>query len=247
MIVKNLPGLRTGPQIRPRLAPRSSGKLTSGRLAFFVRNLCLGAMLCFGEMLGVSRPFPAWAGAEPAQMTARDRSDLQRIQGYLNDIKTMSARFEQFTQEGDMAKGRVFMQRPGKMRFEYDPPSPILLIATGEVVIYVDNSLKHVTYLPTESTPAWFLLRDRITLEGDVTVTRFEHENSVLRITVVETAHPDNGSLTLIFSDRPLELKQWTVLDQQGKRVTVTLSEQHSNVPIDPHRFMFVDPWPRSE
>lgn len=236
MIARNLFGYRPRRPENGRPTPHRSPRWGS-----LVRGLWLAAVLA------IPSAAPARAGVEPAQLTMRDRSDLQRIQAYLNDIKSMSARFEQFTQEGDAAKGRVFMQRPGKMRFEYDPPSPILLIATGELVIYVDNSLKHVTYLPTESTPAWFLLRDRITLEGDVTVTGFEHGNGVLRVTVVETAHPDNGSLTLTFSDHPLDLKQWTILDQQGKRITVALTDQHPNVPVDPHLFMFVDPWPRSE
>jgi len=192
--------------------------------------------------------FPAFAAPPvPAPLEARDRADIGRVQAYLNDIKTISARFQQFSQDGEPAAGQLSMQRPGKMRFEYDPPSPILLIATGKVVIYVDNSLKHVTYLPTDSTPAWFLLRDRITLDGDVTVTKFERGNEVLRVTVTETEHPDSGALTLTFGDHPLELRQWVVLDQQGRNTTVVLSDRHANVPIDPKIFMFVDPWPRNE
>jgi outer membrane lipoprotein-sorting protein len=249
-----LPPFRRGtiptPIIRFGIAAGKSAK----RRGPAVRSAAFSALMLLAMVPVASMRMPALAGVTairaantPAPLSARDRADVQRVETYLNTVKSMSARFQQYAQNGETAEGKVLLSRPGRMRFEYDPPSPILLIATGKLVIYVDNTLKHVTYLPTDSTPAWFLLRDRITLEGDVTVTNFERGPDALRITVVETSHPDNGSLTMTFSDHPLELKQWTVLDQQGKRTTVVLSDPHYNISLDPHLFMFVDPWPRKE
>src|ERR1700758_3024256 len=100
---------------------------------------------------------PTAAGLKPA-----DRADLERIEQYLNGIRTMAGRFTQFAQDGGTAAGSVYLQRAGKMRFDYDKPSPILLVADGTFVVYIDYSLKESSYLPISSTPAWFLLRDKV-------------------------------------------------------------------------------------
>jgi outer membrane lipoprotein-sorting protein len=155
----------------------------------------------------------------------------------------MSARFSQFS-DGGTADGVLYLKRPGNMRFEYDAPTPYMLLANGTWVIYYDKSVEQVTYLPISSTPAWFLLKDDISLGGDVTVTGFERGQGVLRVTNVQTKEPDSGRVTLTFSDKPLELKQWTLTDAQGKRTTVTLNDARYGDPVDPKLFVFNDPRP---
>ncbi len=177
-----------------------------------------------------------------ATLSAQDRADMQRVEQYLNDIHTMTARFQQVSDNGGSAGGALSVSRPGRMRFEYDKPTPILLIADGTFVVYIDYSLKETTYLPIGSTPAWFLLRDKISLNDGITVTKFERGPGVLRLSVVENKSPENGTLTLVFSDRPLELKQWTIVDQQGNSTTVALSGLQSGMTLDPQLFTFVDP-----
>jgi outer membrane lipoprotein-sorting protein len=175
-------------------------------------------------------------------LTAQDRADMQRIEQYLNGIRTLTARFQQFNDEGGTTGGALSVSRPGRMRFEYDKPVPILLLADGTFVVYIDYSLKQVTYLPIGSTPAWFLLRDNISLTDGITVTKFEHGPGVLRLSVVENKSPENGTLTLVFADKPLELKQWTIVDQQGKTTTVALTNVETGKPLDPKLFTFDDP-----
>jgi outer membrane lipoprotein-sorting protein len=182
------------------------------------------------------------ATPKAATLSAQDRADAQRIEQYLNGIHTLTGQFQQYAPDGATTSGKIYLSRPGKMRFEYDAPSPILLLADGTFVVYVDNKLKQVTYLPIGSTPAWFLLRDKVSLEDGVTVTKFVHEPGVLRVTVVQTKSPDDGSLTMVFSDKPLDLKQWTVVDQQGKTTTVALSDVRYDVPVSAQLFTFVDP-----
>jgi len=191
-------------------------------------------------------PAPALAATpKPAALSLDDRADLQRVEQYLNGIRTLTARFTQYNPDGNTAEGVLYLSRPGHMRFEYDAPSPIMLLADGTWVIYYDKSLKQVTYLPIGSTPAWFLLRNDISLEGDVTITKFERGPGVLRATLVETKHPENGTVTLTLSDKPTELKQWSLVDAQGKTTTVVLSESRVGAPIDPNVFVFNDPRPR--
>jgi outer membrane lipoprotein-sorting protein len=189
---------------------------------------------------------PAVAIAAPpktAQLSDQDRADLQRIQQWLNGIKTMSARFTQYTDSGT-AEGVLYLRRPGNMRFEYDAPTPYMLLANGTWVIYYDKSVDQVSYLPISSTPAWFLLRDDVKLGGDVTVTGFERGPGVVRVTLVQSNEPDSGRVTLTVTDKPLELKQWTLTDPQGKRTTVTLNDPRYGEPVDPKLFVFNDPRP---
>jgi outer membrane lipoprotein-sorting protein len=154
----------------------------------------------------------------------------------------MTARFTQYAEDGGIAEGRLYVKRPGHMRFEYDPPTPILLVADGTFVIYFDKSLEQTSYLPIGSTPAWFLLRDDIRLGGDVTVTGYEHTPGAIRVTLVKTKDPDAGAVTLTFSDRPLELKQWSIVDAQGKRTTVSLTDMRVGLPLDKQLFVFKEP-----
>jgi outer membrane lipoprotein-sorting protein len=182
------------------------------------------------------------AAPRAAALSADDRGQVQRVEQYLNGIHSLSARFQQYAADGGTASGQLIVARPGHMRFEYDKPSPILLLADGTWVVYIDNQLKQVSYLPIGSTPAWFLLRDTISLTDGVTITKFERGPGALRITLVENKSPENGTLTLTFGEKPFDLKQWTIVDQQGKATTVVLSDARYGVPVDSKAFTFVDP-----
>jgi outer membrane lipoprotein-sorting protein len=210
----------------------------------FLRRTGLRASLSAAALALALLAAPGTIAAPPAAttLTAQDRADIQRVEEFLNGIHTMSARFTQYAQDGGTASGAVYLSRPGRMRFEYDKPSPVLLVADGTFVVYIDSSLKQVTYLPIGSTPAWFLLRDHVSLEDGVTVTRFERGPGVIRVTLVETKSPENGTLALTFSDKPLELKQWAITDQQGKTTTVALEGARYGTPLDAKLFTFVDP-----
>jgi len=211
----------------------------SARAVSRLRSIAIAALLGL-----LALPLNPALAAPPraAVLSADDRADVQRVEQYLNGIHSLAAHFQQFAQDGGTAGGRVYVARPGRMRFEYEAPSPILLLADGTWVVYIDNQLKQVSYLPIGSTPAWFLLRDNISLADGVTITKFERGPGVIRISLVENKSPENGQLTLTFADKPLELRQWTIVDQQGKSTTVVLNDTRFGVPIDPKAFTFVDP-----
>jgi outer membrane lipoprotein-sorting protein len=179
-----------------------------------------------------------------AALTPQDYADLQRIAGYLSGIRTMYAKFRQVS-SGGSATGQVWMARPGRMRFEYDPPSPILLLADMFYVYYVDKELIQMSKVGLKSTPAWLLLRDPITF-ADLIVTRFERGANEVRVSVVEKAEPDNGGLTMVFSANPLTLRQWSIVDQQRKTTTVSLYDERLGMALDPKLFVYQDPYAAS-
>jgi outer membrane lipoprotein-sorting protein len=183
------------------------------------------------------------APPQPAVLTAQERADLDRIAAYLDGIGTIYARFDQVASNGTVASGQMWVERPGRMRFEYDPPSSILLLADGWYVYYVDKSLAEVTKVGLQSTPAWFLLRPHIAFDSDLIVTRFDRGAEVLRVTVVQKDRPDNGSLTMVFSQQPLALRQWTIVDQRGISTTVSLSGMRVGMPLDAKLFTYQNPY----
>jgi outer membrane lipoprotein-sorting protein len=180
------------------------------------------------------------AGAAPlatATLAPADQTDLKRVETYLDGIKALSAAFQQTNDDGSTASGKVWLSRPGKMRFEYAPPVQMTIISNGDYVAVDDKELKQVQFYPVESTPVWFLLREGIKLSGDVTVTGFERGPESLRITCVQTKDPHNGSITLVFSDAPLALRQWSVLDVQGRTTSVALTDEQAADGLDAKLF----------
>ncbi len=208
-----------------------------GRRALAALGLAL-ALALFGAP-DASR---ADAAPQPAPLSAQDQADLQRVAMYLNSIGTMTARFHQHTANGGTAAGWLWMERPGRMRFQYDPPTPILLIADRFYVYYIDTQLAEVSEVGLKFTPAWFLLRVPISFD-DLIVTRFERGNNLLHITVVDPKAPDNGSLTMAFTDQPLALRQWTIVDQRGHVTTVSLSQEQFGMALDPNLFVYRNPY----
>ena len=94
-----------------------------------------------------------------------------RVQDYMNNIHTLQSRFEQVSNDGGVATGTIYLSRPGKMRVEYDPPVPILLVATDNRIWYYDKKLQQVSFFALQDTPAWFLLQDNVRFGGDIKVS----------------------------------------------------------------------------
>jgi outer membrane lipoprotein-sorting protein len=179
-----------------------------------------------------------------AALSPTDSADLQRVQDYLNNIHTLQSRFEQISNDGGIATGTLYLSRPGKMRVEYDPPVPILLVATDNRIWYYDKKLEQVSFFDLKDTPAWFLLQDNVSFGGDISVSNLERDPGALRVTLSEAQNPGLGRATLVLADHPLELRKWQIVDAQQKEVTVTLDDPHYGAPLNPSLFYWTDPRP---
>jgi outer membrane lipoprotein-sorting protein len=195
----------------------------------------LMAALPFQPLLAQQRP-------QPPRAAAPDRAVLAQVEAYLNGLRTLRARFLQIGQNGASAQGTAWIVRPGRMRFDYDPPEPLLLVASGGQVMMFDRELRQPTTVPASTTPLGLLLRDPIRLSGDVTVTATERRGGFLHVTLHRTGAPAEGRLTLSFSEEPMQLRQWTVVDAQARETRVTLYEIDTAVRPDLRIFDFNDP-----
>ena len=165
----------------------------------------------------------ALRAAHAAALTPADQGWVDRAAAALNGVTTLKARFLQIAADGGTTQGTAWLDRPGRMRFEYDKPSPLLLVANDGQVVFRDSKLDQTTTVPIGRTPLGLLLAPDIKLSGAVTVTSFSHANNQVQVTLQRTASPGDGSLTLVFSDTPFELRSWTVVDAQNRETRVDL------------------------
>jgi outer membrane lipoprotein-sorting protein len=181
--------------------------------------------------------------AGPAAAQAPDRAGIvAAVERHLNSLTTLRARFLQIAQNGASAEGTALLWRPGRMRFDYDPPEPLLLIAAHNQFFQYDRELRSPTTVPVGSTPLGFLLRDPIRLAGDITVSAAERAGGFLRVTMHRAGQAAEGRLSLVFEENPMQLRQWAVVDAQARETRVTLTQIETGLRFDPRLFEFNDP-----
>ena len=197
--------------------------------------------ILIGLMLGASFTLPA---AAQTVLTGADRSTkLQEVEAYLNSITTMQSEFIQTHSDGSRFTGKFYLNRPGRLRFEYAPPSGDYIVADGLLVHYWDNEVKNYSNAPIGSTLADFLLRKKIKLSGDLSVQEVKAvPDNRLLITLIQSADPQAGKLSLLFDQGPLRLRRWRVIDGTNAMTEVSLYNIQTGIRIDPRLFIFKTP-----
>lgn len=179
--------------------------------------------------------------AEAATAIALNENDKQvvkKVERYLNGLTTVKARFVQSASNGSYAEGVVYVDRPSRMRFDYDPPVPMLIVADGYAVAIYDRELKQVTQLPIWETPLWFLFKDPIVLDEKLVLTYLSHGQGNIVMTVQEEQAEGNlASVTLTFNEDPVELRKWEVVDPQGVIVQTGLINPEYGLRFDEKLF----------
>lgn len=173
-----------------------------------------------------------------APALAQEARDLARISAYINALETAEGDFVQIAPNGETSDGRFFIDRPGRIRFEYTPPNPALVVSDGTWVVIYDLRTCDKQTAPLSSTPLELLLRERVNLNEEQAVRGIERAAGQMRVTVVEPDNPERGSITLIFNDNPLELRQWIITDAEGRTTTVALSAVRRGVDIPISKFL---------
>lgn len=199
----------------------------------FRRTLLLGVLAAT-----LTAGMPAMA----AQLDGEDMRDLARISNYLNGIETLEGAFVQVGPDGRTSEGKFYMRRPGRIRFEYEPPNPALVVADGFWVGVYDTRMNTLDRYPLSKTPLDLLLKERVDLRKEGAVQSVERGGGKIRVKAIDPDNPDQGSITLVFNNNPLELQQWVVVDAQGLTTTVALNETRANVELDPRLFVINDP-----
>lgn len=163
---------------------------------------------------------------------------LDEISTYLNGLGTAKGAFTQVNPNGSRSKGTFYLSRPGRMRFEYAPPNPALVVAgSGKVAIFDKKSNAGPQQYPLIKTPLNLILRDKVDLKAAGMVRKHESDGKKTTVTVLDPKHPEYGNLKLVFTAKPVALHQWIVTDQSGNRTTVNLGSLEKNIRISTRMF----------
>ena len=176
------------------------------------------------------------------QAFANADSDVSRAEAYMNSLHTVRADFIQQNSQGQTSSGQFWLQRPGRLRFQYKEPVAHFMVADGAFINFWDAKLQNQSTAPISQTLADFLLRDKIKFAGDVKVADVQNKQGELSVKLVQTTSPESGSITLIFDNQPLQLKQWQVVDAQGQSTTTSLLNPVMDEKFDPTLFVFKVP-----
>jgi outer membrane lipoprotein-sorting protein len=185
-----------------------------------------------------TNPAPVDAQRAAAAFDANQRTLLEKVNTYFNSVTTLVGKFVQVGPDGSKTEGQFYMQKPGKIRFEYDPPSPIELISDGDTVAVRDRKLATQDIYPLSQTPLKFLLSDKLDLMKDANVVGV-YQDELFVTVVIEEKNVIAGThrLMIMFGKKDLQLKQWTVTDPQGYDTTVAVSDLDSSKKPDPKLF----------
>jgi outer membrane lipoprotein-sorting protein len=192
----------------------------------------------FGNKSSTSTPAPS-TPEPPSPFDAKQRALLDRISNYLSSVQTMVGKFVQVGPDGGRTEGMFYMQKPGRVRFQYNPPSPIDIISDGSSVVVRDRKLATQDLYPLSQTPLRYLLAERINLLRDTDVVSVSADDSFATV-VIEQKQLFVGTdrLMIMFDAKDLTLKQWTVTDPQGFDTTVAVYNLDSTKKPDPNLFV---------
>jgi outer membrane lipoprotein-sorting protein len=168
----------------------------------------------------------------------KQKAQAAKISTYLSSLQTLVGNFVQVGPDGSKTKGQFFIQKPGKVRFEYDAPNPIAIVADGSMVAVRDRSLSTQDLYPLSQTPLRYLLSDRIDLMKDTNVVSVTADDLFVSITIEERQLLTGTSrLMLMVGAKDGQLKQWTVTDPQGYDTTVAVYNLDTSKKVDPGMF----------
>lgn len=207
-----------------------------------LRRLLATLLVTATATLAVAAPHTAAAVSAPVALSAKDQAIVGQVEEYLNGIHTLQSKFVQVAPDGRQATGTFYLSRPGKMRLEYDKPIKDFVVADGSFIFYWDGEMRQQSSAPIGTTLADFILRKSIRLSGDVTITNVFQAPGVVEVSLTETKDAGKGTLTLVFEDRPFQLRKWRVLDAQGLTTEVALLNPRTDVSFDSNMFYFKEP-----
>ncbi|HEY1637790.1 MAG TPA: outer-membrane lipoprotein carrier protein LolA [Rhizomicrobium sp.] len=173
-----------------------------------------------------------------ADYSAQEKSDLDRLSTTLNAIHSLKAEFVQNDPNGAIEQGDVYIEKPGKMRFEYKPPSALTVVSDGIDVAVFNKKLNTTDRYPLSTTPLNLLLSDHVNLKGSAYVIGIDHKPGIIVVHARSNDRRVTGNIAIVFSDPGLELKQWTVVDAQGLATTVALHNIQTGIALQPELFL---------
>ena len=182
-----------------------------------------------------ARPLPAFTHMNTVPQ------DLARVDAALNNTESFQGRFAQYGSDGSFSQGQIYIKRPGKIRFEYDAPAPLLIVSDGVTLTQVDRALETKDRIPLKSTPLAFFLAENVNLAEDVEVVGLQKTFNDVRVSARDGSGEVDGVITMVFDPQSLALKEWIIADGFGATTRVALSDIQYNQRLNPRLFVLRD------
>src|SRR3954463_9478745 len=208
------------------------------RAAFAVLMACLATPSFAQQQFPIQNPFAALLGqsTSAAALKPEQRAIVDKVNKYLTSVQTLQGKFVQVGSDGRRTTGDFYLAKPGRVRFEYDDPSPVELVADGTSVVVRDRSLATQDVYPLSQTPLRFLLADRVDLTKDTNVIAASADDVFVTVALEErTLWVGTSRLMIMFDAKNMQLKQWTVTDPQGFDTTVAVYDLDASKKPDPN------------
>ena len=180
---------------------------------------------------------PAMA-AKAINVTPQQAASINAISAYINSFKTMQGEFSQISPKGNLSRGVFYISKPGKMRFEYAPPNPFLIVADGKWLTIKNRAKEMGDQFPLSQTPLRLVLGEKVDLMRDTKILGYEEQDGLVSVTLEDNDGSLGGQLTLVFDQTRKALQQWVVIDSKGRRTTVSLENVVAGVKTDPKLFV---------
>jgi len=193
------------------------------------------ALLLVGIMLTIAMQASA---AKSIELTPKQTASIQEISTYINGFTTLQGDFTQTSPKGKMSKGIFYISKPGKMRFEYAPPNPFLIVADGKWLTVKNRKKEKGDQYPLSQTPLRLVLNQGVDLIRDTNILAYEEADGLATLTLEDKDDVLGGKLILVFDRKRRALQQWIVVDSKGRQTTVSLENIVAGIDPDPKLFV---------
>ncbi len=177
-----------------------------------------------------------------AVMSAADTARVQQATAYLQAISSVTGTFTQTAPTGATSAGRIWLQRPGRARFQYDPPMRMTIVSDGRRVGLWDGRLNSFNTAPLSRTPLNLILAKQVRLDRGVEIARVDSNSEGFALTALDKAHPSDGRMVIYFADAPTALTGWNLTDGRGRTTRVRLGRLQAAPGLNPGLFEVKDP-----
>ncbi len=202
----------------------------------------------FGDRLALAADIPVAPTAQDTKKALQEKQNaelLDRIEKHLNSIHSMKSAFIQRAPDGTTMEGTLYMERPGKLRFDFGKDAPFLLVSNGHLLTFVDYDVKQVSRWPIKKTPLGILVDKEIKFDKSVEIPDIIRFAGLIKLPVIDPKRREYGYIVLIFEESTLDLRAWESVDAQGYVTRVALVNPEYNIAIDKKRFTYRDPRPK--
>ncbi len=201
--------------------------------------VCVAAGVLAVALAGNSPALAASAAALTQDtLTAEQLKTIQRLTRYFNSFRSLKGEFTQISPKGNVSAGVFYLAKPGRLRFEYAPPNPFLVVSDGRWVVIENRKKKTTDQYPLAATPLKLLLSEEVDLLRQAKVMSVETVDGLSSITVQDKSKLTPGQIVLVFDNERKQLAQWIIEDGQGKRTTISVANLETEVEADPKLFV---------